>query len=393
LSIIAANASEEEREFRATLRRFLEDVAPMAEVRRIMESDSGHEPVLWRRLVEELGLAGLAIAEAEGGQGFGPGELAIALGELGRALVPVPFFASAVLAGRAVEAVASVGEKEEDLAAIARGEIASLAWVEGAGGWDPAACRVVAETVGGGFRLRGEKSFVLDLTEVERVYVVARQPGSTGLDGLGLFAVEAEASGFSRKPRRSLDGTRRLGHLVLDDVKARPVGSPGEAGPALDAALGEATILLCAEIVGGLELVLESAVEYAKARYQFGRPIGSFQAIKHKCADMLIELEGARSATEAALEALIDGDAERALLTSIAKAHCGPAYSRAAMENVQIHGGVGFTWEYDAHLYYRRAKSSDILLGDAAFHRERIACALEADAESEDAGVGERRAS
>jgi alkylation response protein AidB-like acyl-CoA dehydrogenase len=378
--------SEEQLEFRASLRRFLEDEAPLGETRRVMDSDPGWDAALWRRLCEELGLAGLAVAEVHGGQGFGLAELSIACAEIGRCLAPTPLFGSSALAGRVIAAVVGEAEAGEWLEPIAQGAVASLAWVEAAGTGTLEEVRCEARRAGAGVRLYGEKHCVLDARAADRFFVVARESQSEGLSGLGLFVLEEGTAGASVAPVESFDPTRRLARLHLDAAAARPVGVVGEVAAGLVRGFDEATVLLCAEIVGGMEKVLETAVDYARERHQFGRPIGSFQAIKHKCADMLIDFEGARTATRAALAAADEDDPERSLLACVAKAHAGPAYVRATTENIQIHGGVGYTWEYDAHLYYRRACSSSTLLGDAVVHRERLARSL---AESVTEGVAQ----
>lgn len=370
--------SDEQLEFREMLRRFFDANAPMTEVRRAIDSEGSISPELWRRCCEELSLPGIAIAEEHGGQGFGLPELAIALGEAGRSLAPIPLLASAGLAARAVGA-AGGDEAARWLRPIAEGEIATLAWVEASGSFELEAVALQAEVSGTGFRLSGEKRLVLDGRDAERFFVVARLPGTQGRDGLGLFAV-ARGAGVETRPVSTLDVTRKLATLVLDGAHASAVGTPGGSGAALARALEEATVLLCAEMVGGMEQVLETAVAYAGSRYQFGRAIGSFQAIKHRCADMLIGFEGARTATQAALQAQLCDDPERSLLASVAKSHASTTYTSMATENLQIHGGVGYTWEYDAHLYYRRARSCQALLGDAALHHERLARALAAEA-------------
>ena len=368
--------SDEQRDFRDMLRRFFEEHAPMTRVREVMESEGGCAPELWAQAGGELGLAGLAIPEACGGQGFGLPELAIALEEAGRALAPIPLLASAGLAARAVLAVAGEEAGAEWLRGIAEGHAATLAWVEPAGAWGVAEVAAEFREVEGRFALDGEKSFVMAAGEAERFFVVAREAGSRGLAGLGLFAVEAGSEGLDVAALESLDPTRRLFRMGFRDVSARPVGNPGTAGSALERALEEAMALSCAETVGGMQKVLESAVDYAADRYQFGRPIGSFQAVKHKCADMLIDFEASRTAVRAALLAADGEDPERSTLASVAKAQAGPAFVRMATENLQIHGGVGYTWEYDAHLFFRRAKSSEILFGDVFLHREALAQSL-----------------
>jgi len=364
--------SDEEREFRDVLRRFLAAAAPPAELRRLMDSEPGFDAGVWKQLLEELGLPGLAVPEALGGQGFGLVEQGLALAELGRALACTPFFGTAVLAGRAAAHAAQGAARDELLAAVAAGELLALAWVEPGRGWDPADLAMQARRSGSDWLLDGCKSFVVDGHSARRILVAAREPGTCGQDGIALFAVEADAPGLARRRLDSLDRS-----LELAGVRARRIGEPGAAGPGLARALDEAAALLSAEMMGGLERVLETASEHARTRIQFGRPIGSFQAVKHKCADVLIALEAGRSAVREALEAADAGDPELAALASTAKAWAGEAFVRGAEENVQIHGGVGFTWEYDAHLYLRRALSSRELLGDTAHHHERIARSLE----------------
>ncbi|MEE8166725.1 MAG: acyl-CoA dehydrogenase family protein, partial [Myxococcota bacterium] len=288
------NLSEEQLEFRDTLRRFFEENAPMTEVRAVMESEPGVSRGLWKQVCEEFGLPGLAIGEEHGGQGFAMKELAIALGETGRALAPVPLFAVAGLAAHAIEAVTTSSDRNAWLGPIANGMLATLAWVESSGRWSVDATTTEVHADGS---LSGEKCFVLNADAAERFFVVAREAGSHGDEGLGLYAVEAAAPGLSLCRVESLDPTRRLATLRLDRAQARAVGEPHAAGPGLAVALEEATALHCAEMVGGMQKVLETAVDYASTRYQFSRPIGSFQAIKHKAADMLIDFEGARTAT------------------------------------------------------------------------------------------------
>ena len=373
LELQELNLSEERLEFRDTLRRFFEESSPITEVRRVMEGDgSGFAPELWQVASEELGLAGIAISEEFGGQGFGMKELSIALAEVGRSLAPIPLFASAALAGRVVEAVGGQ-DAGEFLQSIAEGQAATLAWVEGHGDWDPAAVRMEVAEQGDELRLTGEKEFVLGALGAQRFFVVAREPGSHCDEGLGLFAVEAKGEGVRIETKESFDLTQPLATLRLEGALVRRIGARGEAAAGIRVGLDEATALLTAEMVGGMQKVLETAVDYAAERHQFSRPIGSFQAIKHKCADLLIDFEGSRTAADAAVMAFEEGDPERSLLASVAKSHVGPAYLRMATESGQIQGGVGYTWEYDAHLYYRRAMASCALLGDEAVHQERLA--------------------
>lgn len=373
LELLEFNLSEERLEFRDTLRRFFEEKSPITEVRRVMEeAGTGYSSSLWQSASEELGLAGIAIPEDLGGQGFGLKELGLALGEVGRSLAPIPLLASAGLAGRVVQQVAG-SEAGEWLSPIAEGRAATLAWVEANGDWDPAATTLEMAGAGPEVRLTGDKHFVLDAGPAATLFVVARTPGTHCDEGLTLVAVEAGASGLVIERPESLDVTRPVWTLRFSETPGRVVGPVGNAAPGIRQGLDEATALLCAEMEGGMRKVLETAVDYAAERFQFSRPIGSFQAIKHKCANLLIDYEGARTASDGAVVAHGESDPEAAVLTSVAKSHLGPAYVRMAMESGQIQGGVGYTWEYDAHLYFRRALASKALLGDESSHRDRLA--------------------
>ncbi len=348
--------------------------APIAEVRRVMEST--RVGLLARALAalrpKNWGSPGIAIAEDLGGQGFGLQELGIALGEAGRALAPIPLFASAGLAARVVAAVAGE-EAGPDLERIARGEAATFAWVEADGDWDPAATTLVAAEAGDEVRLTGAKHFVLGAAAAERIYVLARESGSHCDEGLSLFRVRAHDAEVRVETRESVDRTRPVATVHFGGARAHVVGVRGAAATGVRVGLDEAAALLAAEMEGGMRKVLEVAVDYAAERHQFSRPIGSFQAIKHKCADLLIDFEAARTVADAALVALDQGDPERlpALLGRSGPA-AGPAYVRMATESGQIQGGVGYTWEYDAHLYFRRALASRAFFGDESVHHDRL---------------------
>ncbi len=366
--------SDEQQELRRVVRRFCEERSPRAEVRRLMESERGYDPSTWRQLCDELGLAGVHIPEAFGGQGFGFAELAIGLEETGRALLCAPFLSSVAFAATAILEVASETEKQELLPGIAAGTTtATLAFAEPAGEWTADGVSLTARAAGGELRLDGTKSFVPDGCTADLIVVVAREPGSAGDEGLGLFGVAGDAPGLARRSLATLDATRRLARLDFESVAARPLGEPGSGAPALARVQALAAIALANEMVGGAEQALDSAVAYAKTRMQFGRPIGSFQAIKHKCVEVLLEVELAKSAAYYAAAAADEGDPELGALAAIAKSLASDAFRKAAAENIQIHGGIGFTWEDDAHLYFRRAKSSEVFLGDAGFWRQRLA--------------------
>lgn len=361
--------SEEQDAFRAEIRRFLAERSPLAEVRRQLDTPAGFDAALWAALSTELGLPGIALDEAHGGQGFGPLELGIVQEEMGRALVCAPFFSTACLAAPAIVHVGGAEDHAALLPAIASGDTtATLAWVEPDAGWDLSEVAMTARAEGDGFVLEGRKRFVLDGHSAGLWLVVAREPGG---EELGLFALESGAPGSKAEPLVTLDPTRRQADLEFDGARARRVG--GDATPGLEAALAEAATQLALECLGGAQACLDMAVAYAKERVQFARPIGSFQAIKHKCAEMLLELEGARAAAYWAAWASAERDDDLARATSLAKALCSEAYMLCAAENIQIHGGIGVTHEADPNLYYKRARSSEELLGSPTFHRARIA--------------------
>jgi alkylation response protein AidB-like acyl-CoA dehydrogenase len=373
---MAWEPTDEQRAFREGLRSFLREHAPSAAVRRAAASDAGYDTALWQRASRELGLAGVAIPESCGGQGFGPLEQALVQRELGYALAATPYFASAVLAAGALGELAASPARDRLLGAIAAGETAALAWVEPGAGFGLEEVTLAVEDAGSELRLRGAKTVVVDGHSAAHLLVVARLPGTRGLDGLALLHLPGDARGLVRRRLQSFDATRALAHLEFDGCAATPVGVPGRDGRALLRAQVLATVALAQEMVGVMERVVEMAVGYAKERTQFGRAIGSFQAVKHKCADLWIALEAARTAADAASEAAAAGDPGVAEAASLAKAWCSQACFHATAENIQIHGGIGFTFEHDAHLFFRRAKSSEIFLGDAEWHRERLAAAI-----------------
>ncbi len=365
--------SDEQDAFRETLRRFFEEKCPTTEVFRLMETDAGYDPGVWKQMGEELGLQGLLIPEEYGGQGFGFLELGIALEEMGRVLLPSPFYASACLAANAILAAGDDAQKSELLPGIASGEtLASLALLDAGGQWDPASLRMEARPDGDAFVLEGEKTCVLNGATADLLVVAARLPGSTGEEGLCLLTLRADDAGVTLEPMATLDATRKQARLHLRGARARCLGEPGGAGDALHQTLDRAAIGLAAEMAGGADRCLQMAVEYAKQRSQFARPIGSFQAIKHKCAEVLLEVELARSAAWWACWTAAEDNEERGEAAHLAKACCADAYLQAAAENIQIHGGIGFTWEAAPHLYYRRAKVSQTLFGDSVHHRSRL---------------------
>ncbi len=361
--------SEEQEELRRSVRRFLEDKSPETEVRRLMATTEGYDPAVWSQMADQLGLQSLIIPEDLGGAGFGYVELTVVLEEMGAALLCAPFFSSVALAANALLTSGDRKAQEYLLPGIASGEtIATLAVTEDSGRWEPDAVTLAATETGEGWALDGHKSFVIDGHVADLVLVVAR----TG-SGLSLFGVKGDADGLVRTPLATMDQTRKQARLEFSETPAWLIGEQGGAMPGLVKTLDLAAVALAAEQVGGAQRCLDMSVEYAKTRIQFGRPIGSFQAIKHKCADMLLEVESSKSAAYYAGWAAAEDSDELPVVASLAKSYCSEAYFHAAAENIQIHGGIGFTWEHDAHLYFKRAKSSELLVGDPAYHRELLA--------------------
>ena len=360
----------EQEEFRTGLRRALEARSPTKEVRRLMATDAGFEREGWQKLNQELGLTAIHIPESYGGQGFSYGDLAIVLEEMGRGLLCAPFF-STVLASAAILNAGTEEQKRALLPAIASGETtAALAFSEDDGRNDAAGVAMTATPSGSTWRLAGSKSFVLDGHTADLIVVLARQPGTQGKDGLSFFTVASDASGLERRRLKTMDETRKLARLTFTSVEARLLGEVGAAAGPFARTLQQAAILLANEMVGGADRLREDALAYTKMRMQFGRSIASFQTTKNKAADMLVDVEMAKSAAYYAAAALDEGDDDLPAIASLAKACAAEAYLQTAIHAVQMHGGIGFTWDNDTHLWFKRAKSSEILFGDANQHRE-----------------------
>jgi alkylation response protein AidB-like acyl-CoA dehydrogenase len=372
--------TEEQQELRRSARAFLEKHSSSERVRAAMASEAGYDPDVWRRIGGELGWTAITIPEEQFGLGLGYVEIVALLEETGRALLCSPFLATIALAANAVLIAGDAAQKDELLPDIAAGRTtATLAHTEGDGRWDAAAITSGYRRDGADYVLDGVKHFVLDGHTATMLVVSARREGSTGEDGVSLFVVPADANGLSRRALPTMDQTRRLGEIWLNSVRVpitARLGEEGRAWPSLARTLDLAAIALAAEQVGGAQRCLDMSVQYAKERVQFGRPIGSFQAIKHKCADMLLKVESARSAVYYAGWAASVGEPGLSALASLAKAYCSDAYFHCAAESIQIHGGVGFTWEYDVHLHFKRARSSEGFLGTPSYHRERVARAM-----------------
>lgn len=354
---------------RTTVRRFLADNVPLTRVRELMASEEAFDPAIWRGIAD-LGVTGLAVPEEYGGEGYGMQELCYVFEECGRALLPGPLLATL---GLVLPVLLASDDKEAQasyLPGIAAGTTkATLGWISPGGGWNSAGQSVTASQGGGGrWTLSGSTEIVLNGMDADLVLVVAGQ----GPESM-MVAIDPKDDGIARTGSPSLDQTRHLASFEFRDARCVPIGQVGDGERLLSVALDYANVLLSAEMVGGTQACLDMSVDYAKIREQFGRPIGSFQAIKHKCAEMLVGLEGARAATYYAAWAAAENPAELPVVASLAKAVAAESYFRAAAENVQIHGGIGFTWEHDAHLYLKRAKTSSMLFGDVGAYRRQLA--------------------
>jgi len=370
--------SEEQEMLRRSAREFLAKECSPKVVRKLMESADGYDEALWKKLAG-LGWTALGIPEQYGGVGTFL-DLVVVLEEAGRALLPGPLFSTMGLAVPALIEAGTEAQKKKVLGAIAEGSArATLAVTEPSGRWDASAISLAAHQKSGGWQLDGVKTFVPDAGVADYFVVAARTRGD-GEEGVTLFLVERNTKGVEVKPLETLDQTRRWSEVRFDAVELGAdavMGAPDKAWPPLKRALEWATAALCAEMVGGVQKVLETSTEYAKTRHQFGKPIGIYQAVSHKLADMLVLSESGRSATYYAAWA-VDADApDRALASSMAKAYVSDAYRKVAGDGIQVHGGIGFTWEHDMHLYFKRAKSSEVTLGDATYHRELVAQALD----------------
>jgi len=367
--------SEEQDMLRKSARDFLAKETPMTYVRQMMEDERGFRDDLWRKMAE-LGWTGLVLPEDCGGAGLDFVDMVVVLEEMGRVVLPGPFFSTLVGAVALLDA-GSAAQKQEWLPKIAAGEArVTLAQLEPNARWDADGIELEARKADGGFALSGTKLFVPDAHTADLLVVAGRAPGSKGAEGVSLFLVDARAPGVTTTLLKTMDQTRKLCEVVLKDVRvpaARVLGEPGEGWKRLDRVVDRGKVGICAEMCGGAERVLEMSVEYAKVREQFGRPIGSFQAIQHKCANMLVEVESSKSATYYAAWAVANDVPEAPLAAAMAKAYCSDAYRHTAGEGIQIHGGIGFTWEHDMHIYFKRAKSSEVTFGDATWNREIVA--------------------
>ncbi|HSP98172.1 MAG TPA: acyl-CoA dehydrogenase family protein [Candidatus Dormibacteraeota bacterium] len=367
--------SEEQEMLRQSVREFLEAECPMTYVRQMMEDERGFSEDQWRKMAE-LGWTGLIVPERFGGAGLNMVDMVVVLEEMGKVVFPGPFFASAILGGIAIDLGGSEAQKQRWLPALADGsQRATLAQVEESGRWDADGIQLPAKAAGSGFAVSGTKLFVHDAHNADLLIVPVRTGGS-GTDGITMLVVERKAKGVAVRVLKTMDQTRKLCEVTFDNVavgKDAVLGEVGKGWGLLDRLVDRAKVALCAEMCGGAQKVLEMSVEYAKVREQFGKPIGSFQAIQHKCANMMVQVESAKSATYYAAWAVANDVAEAHLAACMAKAYTSDAYRFVSAEGIQIHGGIGFTWEHDMHLYFKRAKGSEVTFGDATHNRELVA--------------------
>jgi alkylation response protein AidB-like acyl-CoA dehydrogenase len=369
--------SPEQEMLRATARKFLENECTSAFVRARMEEPAGVTDDFWAKLAEQ-GWLGLVYPEEHGGSGLGFVDLTVLMEEMGRVVMPGPFFSTVLLGGLAIREAGSPAQKKEWLPRIAVGKArTTLAWTEPSARLDAAGVTCAAREDKGGFIVNGTKLFVLDAHLADAVVVVARTAeGKTPEDGVSLLLVPKGTRGMEVKLLPTMDQTRKLCEVSFKEAAVPAdalLGVKDRGWPALTRVIERATVALCAEMCGGAQRVLDMTTDYAKIRVAFGKPIGTYQGVKHKAADMLVDVENAKSLTYYAAWAVDENAPEAALAASMAKAYVTDAYRKVAGAGIQLHGGIGFTWEHDLHLYFKRAKSSEFTFGDATYHRERVA--------------------
>lgn len=351
-------------------REFFARECPLERVRALMATDTAFDENLWQAMADQ-GWTGLLVPEEFGGLGLGLVELAVIAEEMGRACLPGPFI-STLWAAALIERAGSEGQRAQYLEKIASGELkATVALLEETADWNPAAVSLRAEKTGKGYSLTGRKEFVTDAAVADLIIVVAR-----GDEGLVFLPVNKGASGLTITATPGIDATRKLYALNFDNVavaETEALAFNSRTQEALEAATDVALVAVCAELTGGMNWTLDTAVEYAKTRLQFGKPIGIYQAVQHRCADMFLWMESSRSAAYYAAWAVSENDPAAKLAVAMAKAYCSDAGREVGNNGIQVHGGIGFTWEHNLHLYYKRAKGSEVMFGDASYHREKLA--------------------
>ncbi|MBI3303607.1 MAG: acyl-CoA/acyl-ACP dehydrogenase [Deltaproteobacteria bacterium] len=363
--------SEEQELLRKSAADFLSKECPMTYVRQMMEDERGYSEELWQKMAE-LGWMGLIYPEELGGAGLSTVDLVVVLEEMGRVVLPGPFFSTVALGGLAILEAGNSEQKKKLLPDVTAGKTkVTLALLEENARWDAKGVKLSARKSGKGYRLNGVKLFVPDAHVADTLVCAARTS-----DGITLFLVDRQQAGVSTTLLKTMDQTRKLCEVRLDKVQVGGdaiLGTPGKGWDALARVIDRSKVALCAEMCGGARKVLDMSVEYAKVREQFGRPIGSFQAIQHKCANMLVQVESAKSATYYAAWAVANDARDAPLAAAMAKAYCSDAYRQVSAEGIQVHGGIGFTWEHDMHIYFKRAKGSEVTFGDATWNRELVA--------------------
>jgi len=363
--------NETQKLFKSSARELFAQECPPEAVRAMIENGEPYSDKLWGHLAEQ-GWTGLIFDEADGGMGLGYVEMAVAFEEMGRALVPGAFLSTVALAGSLIARAGSAAQRQRYLQGICEGKTkATAALLEASGDWNVDAVQLQATETAAGLTLNGTKLFVADAGAVDFIITAARA-GSE----LMLAIVESGASGLSIKPMPAIDATRHLYEVTYNNVEVAAtdvLARDDAARAAIEQALDVATVALAAEMVGGMQWALDTTVEYAKTRKQFGKPIGQFQAIQHHCANILLMTESARSAVYYAAWQMGNAAEQAPLAVSVAKAYASDAYREVGNLGIQVHGGIGFTWDEPLHFYYKRAKASELMFGDATFHRERIA--------------------
>lgn len=378
--------TEEQKMIRDTAQAFLAEVSSSNAIRSAMDTEQGFDPQIWQRICEEMYWQAIHIPEEYGGMGLGYVDLVVMLEQMGRYLLCSPFFSTVCLASNALIVAGTDEQKQQYLTQICEGSLtATLAYTSKNGQWDATAVQGIVTAQGDDYVLNGTYRYVLDGHTAQLLIVAARSEGSVGEQGISLFAIDSDTLGVKRTWLPTMDQTRKQAEIVFDNVRvssSQLMGEENNAWPQLNKVLQLAAIAIAAEQVGGSQQVLDLTVEYTKERVQFGRPIAGFQAVKHQAADMMLRTEVARSAVyyaacvaEEALSGGLLAD-ELGEAASVAKSYCSEGYFKNAGDALQLHGGVGFTWEYDVHLYFKRAKSSELFLGDAAYHREHVATLL-----------------
>ncbi len=356
--------TQDQETFRDVVAKFLQAKSTPADVRRLMDTDEGFDRAVWQQLCQEVGLAGTHIPEEYGGFGFGPVELGIASEEMGRYLYCGPFLSSSVMAGYAVLNGASEANRQKLLPEIASGSTIATLVLDSVNAPEQVGRQLRAT----GNELDGTAPIVTDAQVADLLIVVAE-----GEDGLDLFSIASASEGVAIHAQDALDPTRKLSRVVFSGAVADKIGHLSEAG--LEKTWNQISVALAHEMIGGAQQLFDSTLEYTKVRVQFGRPIGSFQALKHRCADLLLELEWAKAATHHAAFCLVTGEEQES--ASMAKAMASDVYMEAARAAVQLRGGIGFTWEEDTHLWYKRAKASEVFMGSPHMHRERLLSQME----------------